>query len=144
MPHDSPDRDRERGLRGRCHRTRCKEGSRLETKENPMKTNRIVSRGEWLTARVRHLANEKELTRQRDALASERRELPWVRVEKRYEFDGPNGRETLADLFDGHSQLVIYHFMFGPDWQEGCPSCSFVSDTSTAREPTWLLATSRW
>jgi len=93
-----------------------------------MKTNRIVSRGEWLTARVRHLANEKELTRQRDALASERRELPWVRVEKRYEFDGPNGRETLADLFDGHSQLVIYHFMFGPDWQEGCPSCSFVSD----------------
>jgi predicted dithiol-disulfide oxidoreductase (DUF899 family) len=93
-----------------------------------MKTHRIVSRDEWLAARVKLLAKEKDLTRQRDELAHQRRELPWLRVEKRYEFDGPNGRETLDDLFRGRSQLVIYHFMFGPDWQEGCPSCSFVSD----------------
>jgi predicted dithiol-disulfide oxidoreductase (DUF899 family) len=93
-----------------------------------MKTNRIVSRDQWLTARVRLLANEKELTRKRDELALQRRELPWVKVEKRYEFEGPSGKATLADLFGGRSQLVVYHFMFGPDWQEGCPSCSFVCD----------------
>jgi predicted dithiol-disulfide oxidoreductase (DUF899 family) len=93
-----------------------------------MKTNRIVSRDQWLTARVRLLANEKELTRKRDELALQRRELPWVKVEKRYEFEGPSGKTTLADLFGGRSQLVVYHFMFGPDWQEGCPSCSFVCD----------------
>jgi len=89
---------------------------------------RIVSRDEWLVARKQHLVREKELTRLRDELARQRRELPWVKVEKRYAFDGPGGTQTLADLFGGRSQLVIYHFMFGPEWNEGCPSCSFVSD----------------
>ena len=70
----------------------------------------------------------KESTRLRDKLSAERRDLPWVKVEKNYVFDAPDGKVTLADLFAGRSQLVIYHFMFGPDWQEGCPSCSFVSD----------------
>jgi len=93
-----------------------------------MKPNRIVTRDEWLVARGQHLAREKELTRLRDDLARQRRELPWVKVEKRYVFDGPDGKESLADLFAGRSQLVIYHFMFGPDWEEGCPSCSFASD----------------
>jgi predicted dithiol-disulfide oxidoreductase (DUF899 family) len=77
---------------------------------------------------MRHLAREKELTRLRDEIAHERRELPWVKVEKRYVFDGPRGKETLADLFDGRSQLIVYHFMFGPGWEQGCPSCSFLSD----------------
>jgi predicted dithiol-disulfide oxidoreductase (DUF899 family) len=93
-----------------------------------MNAHRIVSRDEWLVARRQHLAQEKELTRRRDELARQRRELPWVKVEKGYVFDSPDGKQTLADLFAGRSQLVIYHFMFGPDWQEGCPSCSFVSD----------------
>jgi len=92
--------------------------------ENP----KIVSRDEWLAARKKLLVKEKRLTRERDALAAERRQLPWVKVEKDYVFDGPNGKVTLADLFDGKSQLIIYHFMFGPDWQEGCPSCSFNMD----------------
>ena len=93
-----------------------------------MEANRIVTREEWLAARKQHLAKEKELTRLRDELCRERRALPWVRVEKNYVFDGPDGKETLADLFGGRSQLVVYHFMFGAEWQEGCPSCSFVSD----------------
>ena len=88
----------------------------------------IVSREEWLVARKDLLGNEKQLTRLRDKLAVERRALPWVKIDKEYVFDGPEGKVTLADLFAGRSQLVIYHFMFGPDWQEGCPSCSFVSD----------------
>jgi predicted dithiol-disulfide oxidoreductase (DUF899 family) len=79
-------------------------------------------------ARKKLLAKEKELTRQRDAIAAERRQLPWVKVEKNYVFDSPTGKKTLAELFDGRSQLVIYHFMFGPEWQEGCPSCSFNMD----------------
>src|SRR5262245_8911098 len=93
-----------------------------------MKVNRIVSREEWLAARKQHLVKEKELTRQRDELARQRRELPWVKVEKRYVFEGPAGELTLADLFAGRSQLVVYHFMFGPEWGEGCPSCSFTCD----------------
>ena len=88
----------------------------------------LVSREQWLAAREALLAKEKELTRQHDALARERRELPWVRVEKEYVFDTAEGPKTLAALFGGRSQLVVYHFMFGPDWAEGCPSCSFVSD----------------
>jgi predicted dithiol-disulfide oxidoreductase (DUF899 family) len=92
--------------------------------ENP----RIVSRDEWLAARKKLLAKEKQLTRERDALAAERRQLPWVKVEENYVFDGLNGKVALSDLFDGKSQLIIYHFMFGPDWQEGCPSCSFNMD----------------
>jgi predicted dithiol-disulfide oxidoreductase (DUF899 family) len=93
-----------------------------------MNPHRIVSRVEWLAARKQHLLKEKQLTRLRDDLARQRRELPWVRVEKSYAFDTPGGKQTLGDLFAGRSQLVVYHFMFGPDWQEGCPSCSFVSD----------------
>lgn len=89
---------------------------------------KVVSREEWLIARREHLAREKEFTRLRDQLSEKRRALPWVKVEKAYVFDGPNGKATLADLFDGKSQLVIYHFMYGPDWEEGCPSCSFWAD----------------
>jgi predicted dithiol-disulfide oxidoreductase (DUF899 family) len=90
--------------------------------------HQIVSRDEWLAARKALLAKEKELTRQRDRLAAERRELPWVGVEKEYVFDAPGGKVTLADLFDGRSQLIIFHFMFGPEWEEGCPSCSLAAD----------------
>jgi predicted dithiol-disulfide oxidoreductase (DUF899 family) len=90
--------------------------------------HRVVSQDEWLTARKALLSKEKEFTRQRDQLSAERRELPWVRVEKEYVFDVPGGKETLGDLFDGRSQLMVYHFMFGPGWEQGCPSCSFVSD----------------
>ena len=99
------------------------------TIENP----KIVSKDEWLAARKKLLAKEKLLTRERDALAAERRQLPWVKVEKNYVFDGPNGKVTLADLFDGKSQLIIYHFMFGPDWQEGCPSCFWRNATCRSR-----------
>ena len=74
------------------------------------------------------LTREKEFTRQRDALSAARREMPIVKIDKEYVFDGPNGKETLADLFDGRSQLIVYHFMFGPDWEEGCKSCSFLAD----------------
>ncbi|HLX84202.1 MAG TPA: thioredoxin family protein [Terriglobales bacterium] len=95
---------------------------------NTIDDRKIVSREEWLAARQQLLAKEKRLTHERDAIAAERRRLPWVKVEKSYDFDGPNGKVTLADLFDGKSQLIIYHFMFGPDWQEGCPSCSFNMD----------------
>jgi predicted dithiol-disulfide oxidoreductase (DUF899 family) len=94
------------------------------TVDNP----KVVSRDEWLAARKKLLAKEKQLTREHDAVAAERRQLPWVRVEKKYIFDSPSGKKTLADLFDGRSQLIIYHFMFGPEWQEGCPSCSFNMD----------------
>ena len=90
--------------------------------------HKIVSNEEWVEARKALLAKEKALTHQRDELSRQRRELPWVKVEKNYVFDGPKGKETLADLFDGRSQLIVYHFMFGPGWKEGCPSCSFVGD----------------
>jgi predicted dithiol-disulfide oxidoreductase (DUF899 family) len=90
--------------------------------------HRVVAQEEWLAARKQLLRKEKEFTRFRDQLSAERRELPWVRVEKEYVFDAPGGKETLADLFDGRSQLMVYHFMFGPGWEQGCPSCSFVSD----------------
>jgi predicted dithiol-disulfide oxidoreductase (DUF899 family) len=90
--------------------------------------HRVVSRDDWLAARRQLLNQEKEFTRRRDELSAERRELPWVRVDKDYVFDTPDGKATLGDLFDGRSQLMVYHFMFGPDWEQGCPSCSFVSD----------------
>jgi predicted dithiol-disulfide oxidoreductase (DUF899 family) len=93
-----------------------------------MMHHRIVSRNEWLAARKAHLVKEKELTRLRDQLSAERRELPWVRIEKNYVFDGPQGKATLADLFDGRSQLIIKHFMLGPGWREGCVGCSFEVD----------------
>ncbi len=89
---------------------------------------KVVSRDEWLAARRQYLAKEKEFTRLRDQLSRERRELPWVRVDREYLFDGPGGSHTLSDLFDGCSQLIVYHFMFGPDWEEGCPTCSFWAD----------------
>src|ERR1700744_966617 len=88
----------------------------------------VVSRAEWLEARKAFLAEEKKLTRLRDELSRKRRELPWVRVEKNYVFDGPKGKESLADLFAGRNQLAVYHFMFGPDWEEGCPGCSYLTD----------------
>jgi predicted dithiol-disulfide oxidoreductase (DUF899 family) len=88
----------------------------------------VVSREEWLRARVALLALEKAHTRQRDELSRKRRELPWVEIEKTYRFEGPHGTETLADLFRGRSQLIVYHFMFGPEWEEGCPSCSLLCD----------------
>ncbi len=90
-----------------------------------------VSQEEWLVLRTELLAREKELTRHRDAVDAARRALPWVRVEKEYVFDGPNGpngKETLADLFEGRSQLIVQHFMFAPGWKEGCVGCSFKSD----------------
>lgn len=89
---------------------------------------KIVSHSDWLAARKRFLAKEKELTHLRDEVSRQRRELPWEKVEKPYTFDGPNGKVTLADLFGGCNQLVVYHFMLGPGWKEGCPSCSFIAD----------------
>lgn len=89
---------------------------------------RVVPQAEWLAARKELLSKEKEFSRLRDELSRKRRELPWEQVEKQYVFDGPGGKETLADLFGGRSQLIVYHFMFGPGWEEGCPSCSLLSD----------------
>ena len=89
---------------------------------------RIVSRDEWLTARRELLAQEKEFTRQRDALNTERRKLPMVEIDKEYIFHGPGGQASLLDLFGGRGQLLVYHFMFDPDWDEGCESCSFLAD----------------
>jgi predicted dithiol-disulfide oxidoreductase (DUF899 family) len=88
----------------------------------------IVSREEWVRLRKELLRKEKEVTRLRDQLCGECRELPWVKVEKRYHFDGPEGKEKLADLFDGRSQLIVNHFMLGPGWEEGCVGCSFGAD----------------
>ena len=91
-------------------------------------THTTGSRQEWDRARRALLEREKELTRMGDALALERRALPWVPVEKEYRFETEHGSRTLAELFDGRSQLIVYHFMFGPDWDEGCPSCSSLGD----------------
>ena len=93
-------------------------------KEDP----KIVTHKEWLTARKKLLRKEKKFTQRRDELNRQRLEMPWEKVEKNYVFDGPDGKESLADLFGGRSQLIVYHFMFGPGWEEGCPSCSFISD----------------
>src|ERR1700758_1510523 len=93
-----------------------------------MEHRQIVSREEWLVAHKAHLAEEKALTHARDALAEKRRALPWVKVDKTYTFETPHGRKILAELFNGRSQLIVYPFMFGPDWEEGCPGCSFLSD----------------
>jgi predicted dithiol-disulfide oxidoreductase (DUF899 family) len=90
--------------------------------------HQTVSREQWTAARQALLVQEKELTRLRDQVSAVRRELPWVKVEKNYVFDGPNGKETLADLFAGRSQLVVKHFMLGPGWEEGCVGCSFGTD----------------
>lgn len=93
-----------------------------------MEPNRMVSREEWLAARRELLDAEKKLTRLRDEVARQRRALPWVRMDKHYVFDGPHGRRTLADLFGERSQLIVYHFMLGPGWGEGCKSCSLLAD----------------
>jgi predicted dithiol-disulfide oxidoreductase (DUF899 family) len=93
-----------------------------------MTTHKVVSHEEWIEARRQHLAREKEFTRLRDQLSQERRALPWEKVEKPYVFDGAQGKESLADLFAGRRQLVVYHFMFDPSWDEGCKSCSFWID----------------
>ena len=115
-----------------------------------MKTKHTTaSQTEWLAARKALLAEEKQLTRQMDALSAKRRALPWVKIEKDYTFEGPCGRIALADLFAGKSQLVIQHFMLGPDWEEGCKSCSYMADHTDAMLPhlaardTTMLAVSR-
>ena len=114
-----------------------------------MQPHKIVSREEWIEARKAHLAHEKEYTRARDRLSEERRALPWVKVDKTYVFDGRNGKQTLADLFAGRGQLVVQHFMFAPDWSEGCKSCSFWADgfermiPHLAARETTLVAISR-
>lgn len=95
------------------------------TEKNP---SRVVARSEWLVARKDLLTREKELTQLGDEVSRHRRELPWVKIEKEYIFDGPDGTETLADLFKGRSQLIVYHFMLGPGWEEGCKSCSYLAD----------------
>jgi predicted dithiol-disulfide oxidoreductase (DUF899 family) len=93
-----------------------------------MTERQTATREEWLEARLELLKAEKELTRLSDDLAAKRRELPWVRIEESYLFDTEHGEATLSDLFRGRSQLMVYHFMYGPDWDEGCPSCSSVAD----------------
>ena len=91
-------------------------------------THRVVSKDEWLAAREELLAKEKAFSRLRDELSQRRRDLPWEKVEKEYVFEGPDGKESLASLFEGRSQLIVYHFMFDPEWSEGCKSCSFIAD----------------
>ncbi|MDB5882143.1 MAG: hypothetical protein JWP43_2021 [Ramlibacter sp.] len=93
-----------------------------------MTTHKTGTREEWLAARLTLLAAEKDLTRRSDALAAQRQQLPWVRIDKDYRFDTGAGRASLADLFQGRSQLLVYHFMFGPDYKAGCPSCSMIAD----------------
>ncbi|MGN6452196.1 MAG: DUF899 family protein, partial [Steroidobacteraceae bacterium] len=93
-----------------------------------MITHEIVDHDEWLAARQRFLTKEKEFTRLRDELSRERRELPWEHVKKEYAFESDRGRETLGDLFGKHNQLIVYHFMYAPDWEIGCRGCSFWAD----------------
>ena len=93
-----------------------------------MEPHKVVSHDQWIAARKAYLAEEKAFTRARDALARKRRELPWEKVEKNYVFDTPQGKRSLADLFGGKNQLIVYHFMLGPGWEAGCPSCSFLAD----------------
>ena len=90
---------------------------------------RITSRSEWLAARLQHLAHEKELTKHHDRVTAERRRLPMVRIEKDYKFEGPNGKVSLRELFEGRTQLIVYHFMFDPTWEKGCPGCTGMVDS---------------
>jgi len=114
-----------------------------------MQPHKIVSRQQWIEARKVHLAREKELTQARERVSAERRALPWVKVDKAYLFNGAEGKKTLADLFNGKSQLVVQHFMFAPEWNEGCKSCSFWADgfermiPHLAARDTTLVAVSR-
>jgi predicted dithiol-disulfide oxidoreductase (DUF899 family) len=100
----------------------------MANKSSPIQNPRVVPHDQWTTERVALLAKEKELSRLRDELSRQRRELPWEKVAKSYLFDGPGGKRTLADLFEQRRQLIVYHFMFDPAWNEGCPSCSYVAD----------------
>lgn len=100
----------------------------MTTATNEKAAAKVVPQAEWLAARKEFLKKEKEFSRLRDELSRLRRELPWERVEKKYVFHGANGDLTLADLFDGRTQLIVYHFMLGPGWKEGCPSCSYLAD----------------
>ncbi|MFZ0988225.1 MAG: DUF899 family protein, partial [Xanthobacteraceae bacterium] len=93
-----------------------------------MEPHKVVSHDEWIAARKAYLAEEKVFSRARDALSRKRRELPWEKVYKNYVFDTPAGKQSLADIFGGKSQLIIYHFMLGPGWEAGCPSCSYLAD----------------
>jgi predicted dithiol-disulfide oxidoreductase (DUF899 family) len=104
------------------------EEMKSKTGTNQMNDPEIVSETEWLVARKDLLTREKEFNRQRDALSAARRTLPMVKIDKEYVFEGPEGSETLPDLFDGRSQLIVYHFMLGPGWEEGCKSCSYLAD----------------
>lgn len=103
-----------------------------QTAESTMNRPKVVSQSEWLAARKALLAKEKEFTRQRDALSAERRKMPCVQVKKEYAFEGPEGRVGLRDLFGKQRQLIVYHFMFDPEWEEGCKSCSFLADSFPA------------
>src|SRR5579871_4993671 len=103
-----------------------------------MTAHRTATQDEWLHDRLELLKAEKELTRLNDDVARQRRDLPWVRVDKDYVFDTEDGEATLADLFRGRSQLIVYHFMYGPDWDEGCPSCSSVADGFNGTYVHWL------
>jgi len=100
----------------------------MTQEESNLTRHPVVSHDEWIAARTAFLAKEKEFTRLRDKLDQQRRELPWEAVTKNYVFEGPDGRQTLGDLFEGRHQLIVYHFMFGPDWVAGCPHCSFWAD----------------
>src|ERR1700747_3764370 len=108
--------------------SRQAQATAIAGKEATVSLPRIAAREEWLAARKELLAKEKNLTRQRDALSTERRNLPMVEVVKDYQFDGPDGRVRLIDIFDGRPQLIIYHFMFHPEWEEGCLSCTAGTD----------------
>lgn len=96
-----------------------------------MGKNKIVSREEWVKSRIDLLKKEKEFTKERDRLSQERRSLPWVKVEKDYSFESSDGKVSLSDLFQDQNQLIIYHFMYGPDWEAGCPSCTYLADNFT-------------
>jgi predicted dithiol-disulfide oxidoreductase (DUF899 family) len=100
----------------------------MATIATDVKSQKVVPHDEWIAARKEFLKKEKDFTRQRDEISRLRRALPWEKVEKNYEFQTPTGNVSLSDLFGGRSQLVIYHFMLGPGWKEGCPSCSYISD----------------
>jgi predicted dithiol-disulfide oxidoreductase (DUF899 family) len=104
------------------------ESERIEERISTMTTSKIATREEWLRARLDLLKAEKELTRRSDELAKWRQELPWVKIDKKYQFETDEGSASLADLFKGRSQLLVYHFMFGPDYTAGCPSCSAIAD----------------
>src|SRR5947209_18475369 len=101
---------------------------KTKTEKNQMNHPRVVSREEWLSARLELLKEEKELTRRSDELSRRRQELPWVRVDKAYRFETDEGSASLADLFQGRSQILVYHFMFGPEYTAGCPHCSAIAD----------------